>query len=96
MPTPVTTYLFELPHRPAIRLQENEISSHEWLKLKYAADQANIIRKPMSPRYPDKLFPCLPASRGVVWGFTLETLMMIISDRYHHPPRVADGRPPMP
>ena len=31
---------------------------------------------------PQRLFPCLPASKGLVWGFTFETLMMIIADRY--------------
>lgn len=82
IPTPVTTYLFELPYRPEIRLQKTEISAHEWLKLEYAADGNNIIEKPMSPRCPDRLFPCLPAAKGLVWGFTFETLMMIISDRY--------------
>ncbi|WP_028583451.1 NUDIX hydrolase [Desulfogranum mediterraneum] len=81
-PTPVTTYLFELPHRPQITLQEKEISAHEWLRLDYVADDANIVRRPMSPRCPQTLFPCIPASLGFVWGFTFEALMMVISDRY--------------
>lgn len=81
-PTPVTTYLFELVNQPAVQLQQNEISGHEWLELGYAADKTNIIKRPMSPRCPDRLFPCLPAAQGVVWGFTFETLMMIIADRY--------------
>ncbi len=81
---PVTTYLFELTEQPSIRLQHSEISSHEWLELEYVADQSNIIKRPMSPRCPDVLFPCIPALQGFVWGFTYETLMMVIADRYNH------------
>jgi 8-oxo-dGTP pyrophosphatase MutT (NUDIX family) len=81
-PVQVTTYLFELMTQPDIRLQTSEISCHEWLELEYIADSANIIQRPMSPRCPDILFPCIPATEGFVWGFTYETLMMIIADRY--------------
>jgi len=81
-PVPVTTFLFELPARPLIRLQTTEISDHEWLRLTYVADRSNIIRRAMSPRCPDVLFPCLPATEGFVWGFTFETLMMVIADRH--------------
>jgi len=81
-PIPVTTYLFELPKQPAIRLQTTEISCHEWLDLDYVADASNIIRRPMSPRCPDVLFPCIPATAGFIWGFTYETLMLVIADRY--------------
>nr|WP_321466334.1 CoA pyrophosphatase [uncultured Desulfobulbus sp.] len=81
-PIPVTTYLFELPAIPPISLQRSEISCHEWLNLEYVSDSANIIKRPMSPRCPDVLFPCIPATEGFIWGFTYETLMMVISDRY--------------
>ena len=36
-PVPVTTFLFELPRHPDIRLQTSEISCHEWLDLEYVA-----------------------------------------------------------
>ena len=81
-PVPVTTYLFELTAQPPIRLQASEISCHEWLALEYLADKTNITRRPMSPRCPEVLFPCIPATAGFVWGFTFETLMMVIADRY--------------
>ncbi|MBM9537096.1 NUDIX hydrolase [Desulfobulbus alkaliphilus] len=83
-PVPVTTYLFELPEQPRLRLQTSEISCAEWLYLDYVADRENIIERPMSPRCPEVLFPCIPATRGFVWGFTYETLMMVIADRYRH------------
>ncbi len=79
---PVTTFLFELTEQPAITLQTSEISCHEWLELEYISDKANITRRAMSPRCPHVLFPCLPATAGFVWGFTYETLMMVIADRY--------------
>jgi len=81
-PVPVTTYLFELTVQPPIRLQTNEISGHEWLDLEYVADKSNIIKRAMSSRCPEVLFPCIPATEGFVWGFTYETLMMVIADRY--------------
>ncbi len=86
-PVPVTTYLFELDEQPDIRLQLTEISCYEWLELDYVADEENIVRRIMSPRYPDRLFPCLPATDGFVWGFTYDTLKMIIADRYYASPR---------
>lgn len=81
-PVPVTTYLFELPAQPAIRLQTTEISCHEWLDLEYLSDSNNIIQRPMSPRCPEVLFPCIPATDGFIWGFTYETLMLVIADNY--------------
>lgn len=84
-PVPVTTYLFELAEQPPIRLQTAEISYHEWLALEYVADKGNIVKRAMSPRCPEVLFPCLPATEGFVWGFTYETLMMVIADRYAPP-----------
>jgi 8-oxo-dGTP pyrophosphatase MutT (NUDIX family) len=85
-PIPVTTYLFELAAQPPITLQTSEISCHEWLELEYVADKANTIKRAMSPRCPEVLFPCIPATEGFVWGFTYETLMMVIADRY---PRIS-------
>jgi 8-oxo-dGTP pyrophosphatase MutT (NUDIX family) len=85
-PVPVTPYLFELPEQPAIRLQTSEISCHEWLDLNYVGDTANTIRRPMSPRCPEVLFPCIPVTEGFIWGFTYETLMLVIADRY---PRIS-------
>ena len=81
-PVPVTAFLFELAEQPRIRLQTAEISCHEWLELGYVADRTNIIERAMSPRCPDILFPCIPATAGFVWGFTYETLMMVVADRY--------------
>lgn len=81
-PVPVTTFLFELPRPPAIQLHTNEISCHEWLDLRYAADKTNTVQRAMSPRFPEMLFPCIPATAGFVWGFTYEALMMVLADRY--------------
>jgi 8-oxo-dGTP pyrophosphatase MutT (NUDIX family) len=85
-PIPVTPYLFELPERPSIRLQKMEISCHEWLGLSYASNADNVIERPMNPRRPGVLYPCIPVTEGLVWGFTYEALMLIITDRY---PRIS-------
>ena len=50
--------------------------------MEFVSNQANIIQRPMLQANPSRLFPCIPVSRGYVWGFTYETLMMVISDRY--------------
>lgn len=81
-PIPVTTYLFELPGQPPVRLQTDEISGHQWLPLPYLADTTNVVRLPMSPRLPEVLFPCIPVADGFIWGFTYETLMLVIADQY--------------
>ena len=83
-PIPVTTFLFEVDTSPLITLQKAEISGHEWLPLAYAANASNIVKRPMSPRLPGVLFPGIPAHAGVIWGFTYETLMLVIADRYTH------------
>lgn len=85
-PIPVTPYLFELSEHPAIRLQKAEISCHEWLGLDYVGDADNVIERSMIPRCPDVLYPCIPAAEGFIWGFTYETLMLVIADRY---PRIS-------
>ncbi|MCL2457490.1 MAG: NUDIX domain-containing protein [Desulfobulbus sp.] len=82
LPVPVTPYLFELPDHPSIRLQKAEISRHEWLGLDYIGNAGNVIERPMSPRCPEILYPCIPATEGFIWGFTYETLMVVIADRY--------------
>jgi NTP pyrophosphohydrolases including oxidative damage repair enzymes len=86
LPIPVTAYLFELPEQPPIRLQRAEISRHEWLGLDYVGDMDNVIERPMSLSRPDVLYPCIPAAEGFIWGFTYETLMLVIADRY---PRIS-------
>jgi 8-oxo-dGTP pyrophosphatase MutT (NUDIX family) len=80
-PIPVTAYLFEPPEQPAIRLQKAEISCHEWLDLDYIGDADSVIERRMSPCCPDVLYPCIPATDGFIWGFTYETLMLVITDR---------------
>ncbi|MCL2789660.1 MAG: NUDIX domain-containing protein [Desulfobulbus sp.] len=85
-PIPVTPYLFELPEHPVIRLQKAEISCHEWFDLDYIGDAGNVIERPLNPSRPDVLYPCIPATEGVIWGFTYETLMLVIADRY---PRIS-------
>jgi 8-oxo-dGTP pyrophosphatase MutT (NUDIX family) len=45
-PVPVTTYLFELPEQPELRLQASEISCAEWLYLEYIADRTTSSSGP--------------------------------------------------
>lgn len=81
-PVPVTTYLFELPEKPAIRLQRSEIACYEWVPLSYVRDQASQVLLPMSRTDPQLLFPAIPATDGLIWGFTYGVLMTLLADRY--------------
>ncbi|MGI6657243.1 MAG: NUDIX hydrolase [Desulfobulbus sp.] len=81
-PVPVTTYLFEIDGQPRIRLHRREFFCYEWLDLAYIADRDTLVRMPMSPHHPGLLFPGIPATEGVVWGFTYEMLMVVLTDRY--------------
>ncbi len=81
-PVPVSTYLFELPVRPAIALQRTEIAWHEWVVLSYIADAASRVHLPLNHRAPQELLPAIPATDGLIWGFTYRMLMMLVADRY--------------
>ena len=81
-PVPVTTYLFELPEKPSIALERSEITCYEWVPLSYIADQASRVYLPMSSSRPQLLFPAIPATDGLIWGFTYGVLMTLMADRY--------------
>lgn len=85
-PIPVTSFLFELAAQPRLSLEATEISTHQWLSCRYAHDARSVIvRKSMSRRWPEKGFPCIPLDQGYLWGFTYETLKMVLADRFGHP-----------
>lgn len=84
-PVAVTTYLFELPSKPVIHLQSSEITCYEWVPLSYVRDQASRVLLPMSKTDPQQLFPAIPATDGLIWGFTYGVLMTLLTDRYSRP-----------
>lgn len=81
-PVPVTTYLFELTCKPVIALQHSEIVCYEWLPLSFIADQASRVHLPLSRSQPQRLFPAIPATDGLIWGFTYGVMMTLLADRY--------------
>ncbi|NQS71197.1 MAG: CoA pyrophosphatase [Desulfobulbaceae bacterium] len=81
-PVPVTTYLFEIPRKPVIVLERSEITCYEWMPLSFIADQASRVHLPMSRTEPQRLFPAIPATDGLIWGFTYGVLMVLLADRY--------------
>ena len=81
-PIPVTTYLFELPTPPQIHLQYSEISCYEWIPLCFLAAEDNLVHLPLRHGDANLLFAAVPATEGLIWGFTYEVLMMLLADHY--------------
>lgn len=77
---PVTPFLFELEQQPQISLQYSEIRCYEWLDLEYLSNSDNVLRCPLVPGQPEMFYPCIPATDGFVWGFTLEMLLLVINE----------------
>lgn len=75
-PMGVVPYLFELPGKPELRLDESEIAESHWLARSYLLDPGNRARAAMSAMHPDRTFPCIKVigSAGAIWGFTFGVL----------------------
>jgi len=76
--TVVAPFLFEIPERPVLSLDPEEIAAFHWLPLSYLLDAGNHARACLSRHYPHLSFPCLrvgPAGEGeAIWGFTYGVL----------------------
>jgi 8-oxo-dGTP pyrophosphatase MutT (NUDIX family) len=75
-PMGVAPFLFEMPAKPAVRLDEREIAEAHWLPQSYLRDPANRLMAAMSALHPDLAFPCIKVaeSTGAIWGFTYGVL----------------------
>jgi 8-oxo-dGTP pyrophosphatase MutT (NUDIX family) len=73
-PMRVQPHLFELPERPAIVLDTREIASYHWVPESYLRDKVNHAFRACLPELPERLFPGIPVSDGVIWGFTYRVL----------------------
>ena len=75
-PMGVAPFLFEVPEKPALRLDEREIAEAFWLPQSYLRDPANRLMAAMSAMHPQRSFPCIKVagSAGAIWGFTYGVL----------------------
>lgn len=75
-PMGVAPFLFEIPEKPEVRLDDTEIAESHWLAESYLLDPANRVRLAMSAMHPDRDFPCIKVlgSAGAIWGFTYGVL----------------------
>lgn len=75
-PMGVAPFLFEVPGKPEIRLDEREISAAHWIPQSYLRDPANRTLAAMSAMHPHLTFPCIPVagSGSAIWGFTYGVL----------------------
>jgi hypothetical protein len=72
----VAPFLFELPSRPEIRLDETEIAEALWLPQSYLRAPENRVMASMSAMHPHLSFPCIKVAGGpgAIWGFTYGVL----------------------
>lgn len=77
-PMYVAPFLFEVPHRPEVRLAALEIADFHWLSLSYLLDPANHDLVKLSLHAPEISFPCVrvgeAGNAGAIWGFTYGVL----------------------
>ena len=75
-PMGVAPYLFEVPEKPAVRLDAKEIAEAFWLRQSYLRDPANRLMAAMSALHPHLSFPCIKVDEGsgAIWGFTYGVL----------------------
>jgi 8-oxo-dGTP pyrophosphatase MutT (NUDIX family) len=75
-PMGVAPFLFELPGKPEVRLDEREMAEWHWLAQSYLRDPANRLMAAMSEMHPHLSFPCIrvDGSAGAIWGFTYGVL----------------------
>ena len=76
IPMGVAPFLFEVPAKPEVRLDEREIAEAHWLPQTYLRDPANRLMAAMSDRHPHLSFPCIRVAEGggAIWGFTYGVL----------------------
>lgn len=76
IPMAVAPFLFEMPKRPEVRLDEREIAEAHWLPQDYLRDPANRLMAAMSDKHPQVSFPCIKVAdgSGAIWGFTFGVL----------------------
>jgi 8-oxo-dGTP pyrophosphatase MutT (NUDIX family) len=76
IPMAVAPFLFELPAKPEVRLDEREIAEAHWLPQDYLRDPANRLMAAMSDKHPQVSFPCIKVAdgSGAIWGFTFGVL----------------------
>lgn len=76
IPMAVAPFLFELPEKPEVRLDEAEIAEAHWLPQTYLRDPANRLMAALSATHPHVSFPCIKVAdgSGAIWGFTYGVL----------------------
>jgi 8-oxo-dGTP pyrophosphatase MutT (NUDIX family) len=70
----VTPFVFELPLRPPLTLQPQEIASAHWLPHSRVCSPSAHTQRPLLPHAPEREFRCLSLDDYYIWGFTYELL----------------------
>jgi 8-oxo-dGTP pyrophosphatase MutT (NUDIX family) len=72
----VQPFLFSLPKRPSIILDESELADSSWISAEKFATPSSHSKTEMIP---GKVFPTYPLHDYYLWGFTYKLLLKIIT-----------------
>jgi ADP-ribose pyrophosphatase YjhB (NUDIX family) len=74
-PVLVAPFLWEIPNRVELQLDESEIAAAHWQELAFLAEPANHKMGVIAPKYSDQEFPYITVGDTPLWGFTYQVLM---------------------
>jgi len=77
----VAPFLWEIPERVDLTLDETEIASACWQELSYLADPVNHDSGVIAPEYANSEFPYIRMGDTPLWGFTYMVLMNYLNGR---------------
>jgi 8-oxo-dGTP diphosphatase len=81
MPVRVQPYLFYLPTRPPVVIEEAEIEGYLWLDVEHFVNEAN---HEVVEVMPDLKRPVVPLQDYYLWGFTYKVLASLLEVPVHH------------
>jgi len=77
----VAPFLWEIPERVELNLDETEIASACWLDMTFISDPDNHDKGVIAPEYDKREFPYMRLGDTPLWGFTYMVLMNYLNER---------------
>lgn len=76
----VAPFLWQIPNRVELKLDESEIATAHWQELSFLLDPANHKTGVIAPKYSDQGFPYITVGSRPLWGFTYNVLMHYLKE----------------
>ena len=80
-PVIVAPFLWEIPERLDLTLDETEIATACWLELSFLSNPDNHDKGVIAPEYDKREFPYIRLGENPLWGFTYMVLMNYLNER---------------